>query len=155
MKSVPLKLSSYFFPEIHVLADPSYKQSKDLSYPFTPEELNCSIGASCDDEMLNFSLRLSISVQNEDHKYPYSFVIDIVGLIQLLDEKLDKEKRFEYCVDNGLSLLYSSAREHLLSITSRAPHGPVCLPVVTFLGEAAGLRESTENDCSVTESESD
>lgn len=65
----------------------------------------------------------------------YSFTIEMVGLFEL-DKKLleaDKKHAEEMFRVNAPSLLFGSARELILQLTSRSVVGPYILPTVAFL----------------------
>lgn len=65
----------------------------------------------------------------------YSFTIEMIGLFEL-DKKLletDKKHAEEMFRVNAPSLLFGSARELLLQLTSRSVVGPYVLPTVAFL----------------------
>ena len=65
----------------------------------------------------------------------YSFTIEMVGLFELDKKLLEKDKKHaeEMFRVNAPSLLFGSARELLLQLTSRSVVGPYVLPTVAFL----------------------
>lgn len=65
----------------------------------------------------------------------YSFTIEMVGLFELDKKLLDADKKHaeEMLCVNAPSLLFGSARELLLQLTSRSVVGPYVLPTVAFL----------------------
>lgn len=144
MKSVPLSLSSYFFPEVKILTGPEFTHPDNPTFPHIPEEFNSEFGGSYNEEQAKHSLTLTLSIENKNHTFPYDIKLQVFGVVELLDDSLEVERRFKFCVENGLSLLYSSAREYILFLTSRAPHGPVSLPVVAFVGDSAQLQKAED-----------
>lgn len=46
-------------------------------------------------------------------------------------------------VVNGLSILYGAIRELCTTITSRMPHGAICLPGANFLDHRPSLNKKT------------
>ena len=66
----------------------------------------------------------------EGQAFPYSFLIELVGLFDGSD--LPEEKREALVVANGASLLYGAARELLLTLSMRNMMGGLMLPSVSF-----------------------
>jgi preprotein translocase subunit SecB len=73
---------------------------------------------------------------------PYSGTLKIAGFFSV-DPSVPKEKMETLLMVNGLSMLYSSAREHVLSVTSRGPWGPFYLPTVSFNPNADSIEGKT------------
>ena len=81
----------------------------------------------------HWQVELNIRHLSCDAKRPfcYDFELHVVGIVEISDT-VEKEKRETIAAVNGLSLLYGAAREMVLNITARAPHGPFCLPSLNF-----------------------
>lgn len=140
MKPFPLKLTSYYFPTVSIIADKEFTV-ENYALPHSLERFNLISSVNTSEKTDKISVSLKFDVKNEDHTFPYDIALEIVGYLDV-DESVPEEHRFAVGVDNGLSLMYSAAREYLLSLTSRAPFGPVMLPVVTFTGENTTLRKT-------------
>ncbi len=65
----------------------------------------------------------------------YGFTIEMVGLFEVDKKLLDADKKHaeEIFRVNAPSILFGSARELLLQLTSRSVVGPYVLPTVAFL----------------------
>jgi preprotein translocase subunit SecB len=122
----PFSLKQYFFPLVHVAADPQYEPSnKEISPHF-----DVKVGVTKDEKNNLYQVNLEIMAEpeNEDNRIPYSIHLICVGLFTVSDET-EAEKLLRI---NGASLIYSAAREFLLSITARGPWQPVMLPTISF-----------------------
>lgn len=79
---------------------------------------------------------LDIEVRGEEGQPspPYSVSISVSGLVRITSEMEPKTAR-RLAFVNGLSMLYSAARETVLLLTGRFPAGPYVLPSLTFADE--------------------
>jgi len=80
-----------------------------------------------------WQVELYIQHVSGDPKHPFCYEVELhlVGIVEVHGQ-MEKEKRETIAAVNGLSLLYGAAREMVLNITARAPHGPFCLPSLNF-----------------------
>lgn len=69
------------------------------------------------------------TVSTEDAPIPYDISLRIVGIFRTTDV-LEEDKKAGFAIPAGVSILFSAAREFVLSITSRHPYGAFALPVV-------------------------
>ncbi|PYP85610.1 MAG: hypothetical protein DMF61_15870 [Blastocatellia bacterium AA13] len=65
-------------------------------------------------------------------KPPYSFVVTYVGFFEV-DPRYPLEKVALLAKTNGPAVLYSAARETIITLASRSPYPISILPLVTFL----------------------
>lgn len=79
-------------------------------------------------------LRLSLHLGSQDPAKPFAYEADIKlqGKVQVSDS-FPQDRKEQLALVNGLSLLYSAAREMLLSITARSVYGALTLPTVSFV----------------------
>jgi len=56
----------------------------------------------------------------------------VIGFFRWSTEGQPEDQVAQIVAVNGASILYSSAREYLLMITSRAPWGQLSLPTMSF-----------------------
>lgn len=79
-------------------------------------------------------LEIHLNHRSAEAKHPFFYDVElhIIGIVEV-DDTIDLKKRDVVAAVNGLSLLYGAAREMVLNITARAPHGPFCLPSLNFL----------------------
>lgn len=126
----PLRIVDYIFPEVEC--------SACLDYPSDPSEqddpmvnIDAIQAVKQDDENLH-RLSLDIRFGGDKRKVSYRGRVKVVGLFEVRPDCPDKK---EIVRINGGSLLYSAAREFVLSITSRGPNPPLLLPTIRLLPE--------------------
>jgi hypothetical protein len=66
-----------------------------------------------------------------DSNAPYSFSAEIVGLFVVIDD-MPKEEVHAFVNANATSVLYSTLREIVHTITSKGPYFPLLLPTPCF-----------------------
>lgn len=124
MKQSQLQLIKNFFPAININANPKHK---------TNEKKGFSVGVTAKlsripKEKEKYQLDFNISIEeNETGNSPYLGNLQVVGFFSV-DKALSKEDRAILIHTEGGNILYSSAREFLLSVTGRGPWGPIILP---------------------------
>ena len=79
---------------------------------------------------------LGITVRPADDKMPlpYEIAITIAGIFRVVVE-MDPAAARRLAYVNGMSILYSAARETVLLLTGRFPAGPFVLPTLSFVDE--------------------
>lgn len=135
MKNPPLRLDRHFFPKVIIEADPGFGAVRGK-----PSEI--SVDSRVELKRHNKDIRkwqvvLSIKVGSEkEHPVPYRIELEAVGFFEVAED-VPNEAAGTIIHNNGASILYSSAREFLLTMTGRGPWGPFCLPTVTFMVQPA------------------
>ncbi len=121
----PLSLNDYFFPIVQVVADPS---SGDIP----PEKFKIDVTISVNDETNVYQVAVEIQSSPEDDqkKQQYTIHLVVVGLFEV-DPLFPDIGKLLYTT--GSSMLYSAAREFLITVTSRGPWSAVKLPTFSFL----------------------
>lgn len=78
-----------------------------------------------------YLLRLAVAYEPEADEFPYSFEAVVEGVFELAKEAeiVDYKK---IVVINGASMLYSAAREQLVTLSGRHLYGPMLLPSLDF-----------------------
>ena len=77
-----------------------------------------------------FVMSLQLSYQEKD--FPYKFVVALDGVF-VCNEKEELTDSFQHeLVVNATSILYSTVREQLLTLSSRQKFGPLMLPSLDF-----------------------
>jgi preprotein translocase subunit SecB len=82
----------------------------------------------------------------EPKKNPYLIELIAVGFFEVNSDWPDPIKLLEI---NGATILYSAAREFLITITSRGPWGAIPLPATSFLAlynHKISARQQKEGD---------
>lgn len=128
----PLELKQYFFPVTQVVADPEASDDKDVN------AINYTIGTSIqkseEEDFYQVAVDISSPPDDEECNQAYRIHIVVVGVFKVAQSWDEKEKLLRV---NGSSILYSAAREFLITITSRGPFGAVTLPTISFNTETA------------------
>lgn len=127
MKS-PIEIISYFFPAVTVAADPLFDPEAERVEP----EVKVKVGVDRNKENDSYQVALDISFESEseENSYPYSVSLIAIGIFKVDPNFSDPDKLLGI---TGASIIYSAAREFIITITSRGPWGPVMLPSISFL----------------------
>jgi len=128
MMNPPLTVKNYFFPFVQVAADAEFDSSEGV--PEIAFETKVAVEKAPDNDTYQVMLEITAFPENEKKKIPYSIHLIAVGLFSVSKEWEDPEKLLKI---NGASILYSSAREFIITITSRGPWPPVLLPTISFI----------------------
>jgi len=91
-------------------------------------------------------LVLTLELTSADPAKPFLYEADIQvqGTVEVNDG-FPADKKEQLALVNGLSVLYSAAREMLLNITARSAHGAVNLPTLSFVQLVAeALKQKAE-----------
>lgn len=125
----PLQLDEYFFPHVQVTADPQAGEPDDSNM-----EYNVVVSIVKDGNEKNHqyqvALQISSNPETEEKRQPYFIDIVAIGFFRVHPDWPDPEKLLNI---NGASILYSAAREFIITITARGPWGPEMLPAISFL----------------------
>ncbi len=135
----PLQLTQHSFIGIAVETNPKGTSTGEvamepqISFRSSPEKPNQWI----------LGLRVVSKSANSEAPFLYEIDVSIQGIVEV-SEGFPKEKREQLATVNGLSLLYSAIREMVLTISGRSAHGPISLPVLSFM-EILAKKPSLEN----------
>ena len=122
----PLELKRYFFPLVHVAADPQYEPESGM------EKVNFDVRTSLtkdENDLYQVAVEIIAEPEDEEHRIPYSIHLIGVGLFTVSKEWKEPERLLKI---NGASMIYSAAREFLITVTARGPWQPVILPTISF-----------------------
>src|SRR6266566_1278319 len=142
----PLQLKEHGFTAVRVqaieggslTAEPSLKPT--IWFERVPTALN----------QWRLILTLQLGSQDAAKPFAYEAEIKVQGLVQVDDTFLEAKKEHLALV-NGLSILYSAAREMLLNITARSAHGALSLPTLSFVKLVAeALKQKAETQKATT-----
>lgn len=78
-----------------------------------------------------YLVRLALAYDPVDDPFPYRFEVIVEGVFAL-EEGNGMDDCKKLVVINGASVLYSAAREQLLTLSSRHLYGPMMLPTLNF-----------------------
>jgi preprotein translocase subunit SecB len=134
MKLSPLQLERYFIKELHFLLKDDFesKPETDLVSEL-PDLLNLTVRAMRHEaDPLRWSFEVSVQFK-DDPRFPYNLRIVMLGFFKVSNEYPAENVEMLARV-NGPALLYSAAREAVVTITSRSGSPTAALlPSVSFL----------------------
>ncbi len=137
----PLLLEEYFFPVVQVVAN-STPPEEDIKLNF---DINVSLRENENEEEKLYQVAVDIhsTEEVEASKQPYTIHIVAIGIFSVASEFPDIPKLLHI---TGSSMLYSAAREFLITITSRGPWDAISLPTFSFFNQYnAIMKTETEN----------
>lgn len=132
MKSSPLQLNSYYLTSLNFTANKDFNPNKPVNVQFEDLEATPSFMSQGDNaRQWQVTLRVKHQPARQDANTPYYFTVEMVGFFAVADEyPLEKT---EWLVNtNATSVLFSTIREIVRSLTSQAPFGAIMLPTASF-----------------------
>jgi len=125
-----LQLEGYHFDKIRISANEGDFEGPPDHTVHT--KIQC--GASDEDpHRWRIILDIETGVKEEGGSIPpYDIGVQVVGYFSESLEDQTMEERQDLVVINGGSILFSAAREFLLSVTGRSSRGPYKLPTIRF-----------------------
>lgn len=128
----PVQLKVYFINEFYFALREDYVPSDDYNTSIDILDLGIDVTAARhEDNPRAWRFRLDIELNTKEPKYPYSFHVVMDGFFDVLQGHPDDKVELLVKV-NGPSLLYSSIRELLVTMTARSVHPPIFLPTINF-----------------------
>lgn len=141
MKLAPLQLEGYFLTDLNCQANPQFRAEKETKF----QEKDLEVGAAVHpikDRPNRWQVSLNIRLQPApDANSPYSFCLNLAGIICWVGPELPEEKVGALLRTNGPSMLYGVAREMARDLTARGPFPPLVLPSVSFIPDAPAAPE--------------
>ena len=132
MAQPPLLLEESYFDEVHVEAAPEYVPDPEAAPRRHGVEVQLGL-ATVDESPGLWRVSLDIRHKSVDDETPrYRFRLRAVGFFRYVADAQTEPDVARLMAANGASILYSSAREYLLLLTSRGPWGQLSLPTLSF-----------------------
>lgn len=147
----PLQLERYFFTKVQVEANSAYVQT-----------LAGEAGTEGGEDQQHIKLRFDLGLgenkndptkyqviigidelQSEKAELPYKIALEVVGQFSI-DKNFKHDNIRKIVQVNGGSMLYSAAREFILTITGRGPWPAYQLPAISIY-DAVNKAESESN----------
>jgi preprotein translocase subunit SecB len=143
MHTSPLSLEVYYLKELHFAVNDKPKETPSMA-GFDEFDLDVSVDTSHQaDNPLKWRCELTVESKNDPQlNLPYSFIITYVGFFQV-SEAFPSEHVELLARTNGPALLYSAAREMMISLTGRGVFPTLLLPSITFLSPPDEKKKST------------
>lgn len=144
MNLSPLQLEGYYARQISFSLRQNIEENAEFFGPtglqyipvnfgeIDPFQMNVAMrGAVRDDDSSRWRFELTItSADLEETNFPYEFEIAVVGYFK---SHLENNPKNEHLIrTNGISILYSTAREMLASASSRSLFPGILLPSMSF-----------------------
>ncbi len=151
----PLHLEWYFIKELHVAWQSEFDPSEETAIKVSDLSVEVVPNQSVE-EPLRWAFEVSIALEdNTGKRFPYIFQIALVGYFEIAPTYAEKNPSGAelLAVVNGPAVLYSAAREHITTLTSRGPYPEVILPTVTFLPIEEKQKDADEQSMGVAKSE--
>jgi len=143
MSATPLRLKNYFLTDLSLKANPDFKP-EEFQDGTIDVNAKASVRVGTHKEKPNeFQVVLGIIIEPRDErKLPYDVSMEIVGFFEV-DSKFTTMPHADFVQVNGSSILYSAAREILLSVMGRGPWEPLMLPTISFVKPKKAELETT------------
>lgn len=148
MKTPPLQMEYYYFPEIDFRINLPKKElhPDDCGVDF---DIKTSISKFESDELC-YKVNLRIKTKEINGKFKiYDANILAVGFFKI-EEDVPTEKHGEIAGILGANLLYGAARELFYILTSRGPHRALLLPTTSFVPEPPETQNDSPEQSKIT-----
>jgi preprotein translocase subunit SecB len=133
MQASPLSLEVYYLKELHFAVNENPREDSSIT-GYDEIDINIEVETVRHvDNPLKWKCELKVESKNDPQlNLPYSFIITYIGFFQV-SEEFPSEHVELLARTNGPGILYSAAREMMISLTGRGVFPATLLPVVTFL----------------------
>jgi len=134
MQISPLQLEGYFLKEVSFLLNEEIAEKPDELKKSENLGVEVSVSVTClDKQKRRWRCELTLDLKPKDEATSaYTFHLILVGFFFVM-ENYPKEKVEILARTNCPAILYSTAREMLVTVVRRSPFTPVLIPSVTFL----------------------
>ena len=143
MQASKLQIERYFVEEAAFrLREPALQklEGREAVLESGDIDIEVHLGENKNDSQKRFC-QLDIKLKaTTARKFPYAFKVVIVGFFQLSDECTSEETDV-LMTNSAPSMLYTAAREYLLTITGRTRYLPLMLPTVLFVPKQKIIRK--------------
>lgn len=132
MAGPPLQLEESFFDTVSLEVAPEYVPDSEGRQRQHGVEIRLNL-ATLDDDPEVWRVTLDLTDKDVGGETPrYHFRLRTIGFFRWAADERPAEDVAQAVAVNGASILYSSAREYLLMLTSRTPWGQITLPTMSF-----------------------
>lgn len=141
MQASKLQLEHYFVDEVSFRLKDAVLKKENAEPNLTPQDLEIEVrlGESMHEERKRFCQIEIKPKEKRAKRYAYDFKIVLVGFFELSEECSDEDAAV--LINNTApSMLYTAAREYLLTMTGRTRYLPILLPTVLFVPEQKSAR---------------
>ncbi|MDQ3685194.1 MAG: protein-export chaperone SecB [Acidobacteriota bacterium] len=133
MRLAPLQLENYFVKSLRFDLRSGFDSRETLDDGVTLPDFNVTANVTQDtDDPLRARCELIVELLDDpSDKFPYTFAITLIGIFHVSANYPEDQVALLLRV-NASSILYSAAREIVLSFSGRGSFPPVILPSVSF-----------------------
>jgi preprotein translocase subunit SecB len=146
MRAAPISLTNYFVSELQFQSNRTFDPKNPFEIKIEDIDVKKDAKPSTEDRR-KWEVTLEVKlIERPERNLPCNLALEMLGLVEV-DQSVKDENIERFVQINGVSLVFSAAREIVRAITSRGPNGSILLPTVTFWqpkSEAPPVIEKTE-----------
>jgi preprotein translocase subunit SecB len=139
MKLSALQLKHYHYSHLQLESvDSEQLVGKEPSSPYwipSASKIQASITVGepeTQETPSQYAFVISLQLSYQEKNFPYKFIVALDGVF-ICDDLEEPSDDFQHqLVVNASSMLYSTVREQLLTLSSRQKYGPLMLPSLDF-----------------------
>lgn len=139
MKLSALQLKHYHYSHLQLESvDSEQLVGKEQSSPYwipSASKIQASITVGepeIQETPSQYAFVISLQLSYQEKNFPYKFIVALDGVF-ICDDLEEPSDDFQHqLVVNASSMLYSTVREQLLTLSSRQKYGPLMLPSLDF-----------------------
>lgn len=139
MKLSALQLKHYHYSHLQLESvDSEQLVGKEQSSPYwipSASKIQASITVGepeTQETPSQYAFVISLQLSYQEKNFPYKFIVALDGVF-ICDDLEEPSDDFQHqLVVNASSMLYSTVREQLLTLSSRQKYGPLMLPSLDF-----------------------
>lgn len=139
MKLSPLQLKHYHYSHLQLESvNGDEFIGKDTTSPYwvpSASHIQTSITVGepeTQETPTQYAFVISMQLSYQEKKFPYKFIVALDGVFICTENEQLLESFKHELVVNATSMLYSTVREQLLTLSSRQKFGPLMLPSLDF-----------------------
>lgn len=137
MQASKIQLDQYFLSSFNYSVNPDFKPDQQVSLDFTDISETHTAQPLNAEDLKEWQVTLKVGFSpSKDSNAPYSFSAEIIGLF-VVNEAFEKEKITSFVNANATSVLFSTLREIVHTITAKGPYFPLLLPTLCFYEQRA------------------
>ena len=132
MLASKIQLEQYYLSSFNYSVNPDFDPEKAVNVKFSDISETHGILPLNGETLNEWQVDLKVGfAPSGDSNAPYSFSAEIVGLFSVVDG-IPKEEISSFVEANATSVLYSTLREIVHTVTSKGPYFPLLLPTPCF-----------------------
>jgi len=139
MHAAQLQLKHYFLSAFNYSVNPEFDPEKNISLNFKDISVDYEVQPLNEETQHEWQVGLKVGFSpSVKGNAPYSFSGEIVGFFSV-SKNAAKERASFYIETNATSVLYSTLREIVCTITAKGPYRALLLPTVCFYEKKPNL----------------